>query len=95
MILMIHDGHTVDYSAVHRVCASNVSILRGECVVIAGTTGKIRTPCHRIDDRVAGIGVFPEDGTDQRLLMRPRMLCCYRYDVGRVTFFRYRVSILL
>lgn len=59
MILMIHAGHTVDYSAVHRVCSSNVSMLRGECVVIAGTTGKVQISCHRID-RLAGICVFPD-----------------------------------
>lgn len=28
-VLMIHAGHAVDYSAVHRVRASNVSMLRG------------------------------------------------------------------
>lgn len=37
-------------------------LLRGECVVIAGATGKVRAPCHRIGLLRAGISaIFPED----------------------------------
>jgi len=56
---MIHEGLQRGAS---RVRASNVSmLLREERLVIAGATGKVQIPCHRID-RLSDIStIFSKD----------------------------------
>lgn len=91
-------GQAVDYSAVHCVCLSNVSMLRwGKKrrymrVVITGTTGKVRFPCRRVG-RFASISV---SRTQDYFGSVRSWTQCTRYAKASLgTFIRFQHPILI